>query len=520
MPAAPIVSAGCVLGRYQLLLPIAAGGMAMVWAARMRGTRGFQKTFAVKMMLPSMSTDPHFEQMLLDEAKLASRIRHPHVVEVLDLGDEAGLLYLVMEWVDGEPLSSVLKAVAGTNAQMPLAIAVRIIMQACAGLHAAHELHDERGEPALVVHRDVSPQNILVTYGGVAKVTDFGIAKATSREGARTKDSTLKGKTLYMAPEQVLGGDIDRRTDIFALGVLLYLMTTGAHPFQAENELASLAKLCAEGPFTPPSGIRKDYPPLLEGVVMRALAKDPSQRFATANEMARALNAALPPSQRESTDESAGDLMKSLFAGAQRARADALAQAMTAADEAALALESGAGAGARAEVAFTGSALLAELQRFRGQVANVWSGRFDASPASLVSGTPSPTAQPVGARRTPLLAVATAVAALATVAAVGLATLHRASSGPAQAPSSSADARSMGTLEPSDAAGTSEHDGGAGLAAADEDDARADASASPTPKPRRPAAPGKGGRSAGANGPPSATGAPSPFVSPIHTSGF
>ncbi|HXS18470.1 MAG TPA: serine/threonine-protein kinase, partial [Polyangiaceae bacterium] len=157
------VRAGLVLGRYELLTPIAAGGMAQVWAARLRGARQFQKIVAVKTMLPKLSEDAQFEQMFLDEASLASQIRHPNAVEIMDLGEAHGILYLVMEWIDGVPLNHLMKA-AKIRGGVPLPIAARIAMQACAGLHAAHELHDERGRPVGLVHRDVSPQNLLVTY--------------------------------------------------------------------------------------------------------------------------------------------------------------------------------------------------------------------------------------------------------------------------------------------------------------------------------------------------------------------
>ena len=195
------VRAGLVLGRYELLTPIAAGGMAQVWAARLRGARQFQKIVAVKTMLPKLSEDAQFEQMFLDEASLASQIRHPNAVEIMDLGEAHGILYLVMEWIDGVPLNHLMKA-AKIRGGVPLPIAARIAMQACAGLHAAHELHDERGRPVGLVHRDVSPQNLLVTYDGVTKVVDFGVAKATALgTAAVTQAGQVKGKVSYMAPE-------------------------------------------------------------------------------------------------------------------------------------------------------------------------------------------------------------------------------------------------------------------------------------------------------------------------------
>src|SRR5687768_14908981 len=227
----PIVGdlgAGSILGRYELLAPIAKGGMAMVWAARLQGSRGFQKIVGIKTMLPSLGEDPAFEQMFLDEASLASQVRHPNVVEILDLGEQEGVLYLAMEWVDGEPLSQLLKRTLPEP--VPFPVAVRMALQACQGLHAAHELRNDAGELVGLVHRDVSPQNVLVTYGGVVKVVDFGVAKATGRVTAETSAGQVKGKIPYMSPEQATGGTVDRRTDVFAMGILLYMMTTGRHP--------------------------------------------------------------------------------------------------------------------------------------------------------------------------------------------------------------------------------------------------------------------------------------------------
>ena len=191
------------LGRYELLVPIAQGGMAAVWAARLRGTRGFQKTVAVKCMLPALSEDPQFEEMFLAEAELASRIRHPNVCEILDLGEQEGTLYIVMEWVDGEPLSTIQKAARATGG-VPMAIATRIVLNAAAGLHAAHELKTDTGDLVGLVHRDVSPQNILVTYDGVVKIVDFGVAKATAEaDGGFTKAGQIKGKVPFIALQRL-----------------------------------------------------------------------------------------------------------------------------------------------------------------------------------------------------------------------------------------------------------------------------------------------------------------------------
>ncbi|WP_437654619.1 serine/threonine-protein kinase [Sorangium sp. So ce1182] len=321
---------GSVLGRYELLLPIAAGGMAMVWAARLKGTRGFQKIVAVKTMLPQLSEDDQFEAMFLLEASLASQIRHPNAVEILDLGEQDGVLFLAMEWINGVPLSQVMK-VSKRWTGVPIPIAVRIVVQACAGLHAAHELKDNSGRLVGLVHRDISPQNILVTYDGTTKVVDFGVAKATAFNDSTTRAGQLKGKVSYTAPEAVRGDAIDRRVDVFAMGIVLYVLTTGQHPFRRENEGATLFAISSPDPVVAPRTFQPDYPPLLEAVLMRALEKERDQRYATANELMRALDKALPPNQRAS-DEDVANFIRELFEEQHQQTRAALAEAMERAD--------------------------------------------------------------------------------------------------------------------------------------------------------------------------------------------
>jgi serine/threonine-protein kinase len=324
------IAPGHVLGRYELLLPIAAGGMAMVWAARLRGTRGFQKIVAVKTMLPKLSDDDQFEQMFLDEASLASRIRHPHAVEILDLGEQDGVLFLAMEWIDGVPLNQLMKA-ARQRGGVPIPVAVRIVMQACAGLHAAHELADSKGKLIGLVHRDISPQNILVTYDGVAKVVDFGVAKATALGGGATQAGQLKGKVSYMAPEQVRGEAIDRRVDVFAMGIVLYALTTGKHPFRKESEGATLFGISSDEPVVAPRRFSPDFPAALEAVLLKSLEKDRERRFASASELGRALDSALPTALRGS-DQEVGEFVTSLHAQEREQAQRALAAALERAD--------------------------------------------------------------------------------------------------------------------------------------------------------------------------------------------
>lgn len=322
--------AGRYLGRYELLMPVAQGGMAAVWAARLRGTRGFQKIVAIKTILPTLSDDARFEQMFLDEAALASRVRHPNVVQVLDLGEEDGLLYQVMEWIDGEPLSTFLRdSPAGKG--LPYATAAKIMIGVCEGLHAAHEMRDDSDTAVGLVHRDVSPQNILVTRDGVPKVVDFGVAKASTLSSARTTAGTFKGKPAYMAPEQIQGGEVDRRADIFALGVMLYVLTTGFHPFRGENDLATLHRICSNYVPKSPDVLHDDYPAELQRVVLKALEKDKEKRFSSAAALARAIEQAVPGVQAIGHAEIAA-FMKTLLASKLEARATSLKKALAEAD--------------------------------------------------------------------------------------------------------------------------------------------------------------------------------------------
>ncbi|MFO0755249.1 MAG: serine/threonine-protein kinase [Byssovorax sp.] len=290
MASVGALHAGSILGRYELLLPIAQGGMATVWAARMKGTRGFSKIVAIKTMLPALSNDPRFEQMFLGEAEIASRIKHPNVCEILDLGEENGTLYLAMEWIDGESLMTLQHDAERQERPLPYAVITRLGIDAAKGLHAAHELRDEAGAPIGVVHRDVSPHNILVTYDGRLKIVDFGVAKAVARSDHQaTQAGTIKGKVQFMAPEQAFGDDVDRRVDVFALGIVLYQMITGDHPFRADNELATMARIVSPEPVPSPRAIAEDCPEELAAVVLRALAKKRDDRYPTMADLARDL---------------------------------------------------------------------------------------------------------------------------------------------------------------------------------------------------------------------------------------
>jgi len=322
--------ANTILGRYQLLVAIARGGMGQVWLARLKGARGFSKLVAVKTLLPNQEDLARLEAMLAEEARLASLVQHANVVHTMELGEHEGMLYLVMEWVDGEPLGFLLER-AAERGGMPLGIAVALISQVLSGLHAAHELSDEAG-PLGVVHRDVSPHNILVTYDGVAKLLDFGVAKATQQASSNTEAGEIKGKFSYMAPEQILGSDVDRRCDVFAASIVLYLLATGRHPFKGGNTAAVIHAITTDDPVTPPSASIRDFPPELERVLMKGLAKDVEQRWSSAEAMREALEQAMPEAFGDVGRQELRTFMERVVGDRKAARREAVRRAQLAAD--------------------------------------------------------------------------------------------------------------------------------------------------------------------------------------------
>jgi eukaryotic-like serine/threonine-protein kinase len=276
------------LGRYRVVDEIGVGGMASVHLARMDGPGGFQKWAAIKRIHAHLIEDESFVQMFLDEAQISARISHPNVATVFDLGKHDDTYWIAMEYLHGEPLREIMRKSEETGHPMPPEIACKIIADAAEGLHAAHELIGKNGEKLGLVHRDVTPHNLFVTYDGVTKVVDFGIAKFSSRLSSSTRAGTLKGKLAYMSPEQVHGETIDRRTDIFALGVVLWELTTGQRLFRMDNDLDTLAKV-QECNVPRPSTIVRGYPMDLEKIVLKALVKNRADRYRTAREFSRAL---------------------------------------------------------------------------------------------------------------------------------------------------------------------------------------------------------------------------------------
>lgn len=281
---------GYRLDRYELIYPIAEGGMARVWIARQLGKHGFEKLVAIKTILPGLASEVRFQQMFLDEARLASAIEHTNVARILDLGEQHDLLYIVMEWIDGEALNRVQRSLARLGVPIPNGILLRVMADVCAGLHAAHELRDRSGKLACVVHRDVSPQNILISMDGVSKIIDFGIAKALDRASADTTTGTIKGKIQFMAPEQALGQPIDRRADVWAVGAVLYNFFAGRPIYDDDSQLSMLHKLTLG---VPPPPLPSRVPASIANVILGALQHDPRQRWSTTEQMQFGLERAM-----------------------------------------------------------------------------------------------------------------------------------------------------------------------------------------------------------------------------------
>ncbi len=275
------------IARYHVIGRIASGGMAEILLAKVLGPGGFERPVVIKRVLPHLLNEASFRDMFLDEARIVAAIHHPNVVQVHELGREDQELYLVMEYLAGESVRSVRVRATARKAHLGLGLYAHIVAEACAGLHAAHGFTDVDGRELHVVHRDVCPSNLIVTYDGQVKVVDFGIAQAVDRF-TLTEAGQVKGKAAYMAPEQCLRHAIDRRTDVFALGVVLFELTTGHRLFSGALESRILASLLREE-VPPPSTIVPDYPKELDQICVRATRFDPSERFATAEEMRREL---------------------------------------------------------------------------------------------------------------------------------------------------------------------------------------------------------------------------------------
>jgi hypothetical protein len=286
-PGATAVTAGSSLGKYQLVKRLSVGGMAEIFLARVVGLPGFQKLVVVKRILPQLAGDPQFVNMFLDEARIAATLQHPHIVQTYDVCVADGNYFIAMEYLHGEDVRSILRAAFKQGRRLAPEHVLQIMIALSAGLHYAHEREDFDGKPLSIVHCDVSPGNVIVTYEGGVKLVDFGIARAANR-AHETRSGTLKGKIGYMSPEQARAEKLDRRTDVFAAGVILYELSLGRRLYRGTSDYEVLHQI-VQGKITPPRKIDPEYDPELERIVMRALTYDRDKRYQTAHDLQMAL---------------------------------------------------------------------------------------------------------------------------------------------------------------------------------------------------------------------------------------
>ena len=317
-------------GTYRLVDRIAVGGMAEVFKAKRAGVEGFEKTVAVKRILPHLSDNKEFVTMFVDEAKMVAGLSHPNIVQIYDLGKIDKCYYIAMEYIQGRDLRTILRRARDKSLRMPLDLSLRVLSQVCGALDYAHRKKDDRGRAMQIVHRDVSPQNILISFEGDVKLADFGIAKAATK-ATSTDRGALRGKLLYMSPEQAWGRLIDQRSDIFSLGIVLYEMVTEQKPFLGAGTEMSILEMVRQCVVVPPREVNSRVPEALERVIMKALAREPEDRYQDAAAMQRGMETIL----RERPPVGARDLarfMELLFdrqereengAGERRGGADA-----------------------------------------------------------------------------------------------------------------------------------------------------------------------------------------------------
>ena len=299
------------IGRYEVLRRVAAGGMAEVLLARQVGPHGFQRVVAVKRVLPEHAADAEFVASFLDEARISARLQHPNVVQVLDFGEDAGSLFLAMEYVAGENCLSLMRTARDRGERIPPEIAALIAIGACDGLQHAHTLQTLDGKPLRLVHRDISPSNVMVGYDGVVKVLDFGVARSEDR-ATRTGTGELKGKMPYVSPEQVRGERLDARHDLWSLGVMLHELCTGQRLF-ARPSGAETLQAVAQAPIPSPSEANPDIPRALSEAILRALARDRDARFESAKEMREALEPCVGPEALRDPRETLGRYLARLY---------------------------------------------------------------------------------------------------------------------------------------------------------------------------------------------------------------
>lgn len=305
------MNAGATIGQYVLQRQLAVGGMAEIWLATTQGPAGFQKDVVIKRILPQFANDATFVEMFLDEARLAAALSHPHIVSIFNLGQDGDSYFIAMEFIDGYDLSRLIVRAKTRGLSIPAHIAVRIVADACAGLDYAHNFVDREGNRVGLVHRDISPHNLLISRNGVVKLVDFGVAKAASSVH-KTQTGMVKGKLAYLSPEQIHAKVLDGRSDIFAMGIVLYELLTGERPFGGESELLAISAILNE-PHQPMSNFRSDLPAGLDEIIARALKKQAQDRFQSAAEMERALELWLKEQRQLVTQRDLADFLSGLF---------------------------------------------------------------------------------------------------------------------------------------------------------------------------------------------------------------
>lgn len=314
----PSVNFKSHLGRYELLAKMASGGMGEIFLARLEGAAGFEKLYVVKRILPHLADDLRFRGMLIDEARIASKLAHPNICQVYELGETDGELYIAMEYLEGVTLLPLLRHAVQTERPLELGLVACVIQQICEALHYAHELRDRSGTPLNIVHRDVTPSNIFVTESGQAKVLDFGIAKARNIS-SNTQTGTIKGKHAYMAPEQLRGAALDRRVDVFAVGILLFEMLALRRLFQRRTDYLSLQAVMEEA-IPDVRQFRSDLPPALVATLGRALQRERDRRFETVRQLGAAIVDSISGVERVWTPSELGDQLTERFGADLRRR--------------------------------------------------------------------------------------------------------------------------------------------------------------------------------------------------------
>jgi serine/threonine protein kinase len=344
----------CRFGKYTLIRKLAAGGMAELFLAIQKSVAGFEKLIVIKRILPTLNQDRAFIEMLLHEARIAATLSHPNIVQTFDVGAVDGTYFIAMEHVHGEDLRSIVRQMKKKAVvEFPLEHALSIVLGICSGLAYAHEKRDLDGTPLNIVHRDISPQNVVVTFTGDVKIVDFGIAKSGAQLHEHTRSGKLKGKIPYMSPEQARGEEIDWRSDIFAAGVMLFELTTGKRLFKAASDFETLKLIC-ERDYPLPSQVRLGYPRELEAVVMRALAKDRTQRWQSAREMQAAIEEFVRRERLPVSTIALSQFMQGLFEDKLASQKQALLQGKQLADI--IAVEHGPDSGAGVAGASSSSA--------------------------------------------------------------------------------------------------------------------------------------------------------------------